>query len=338
MLGVFWLTTDCNLDCVYCYEGKKKKKYYMTNDIAIQSIEFLLHQCIKKNKKRINVEFHGGEPFLAYEEIYKITQIMIEKSKSLGIEVRFGCTTNATLLSIERLEFIDKYIEDFTISIDGDAETQNFSRPLKCGGKSSRLVEKWCKEALKIMPDLRVRMTFNHKTVSCFFKNIKYLAELGVKYIVPARDFFDEKFDEHEFEILKLQLEETKKYVKACQQGLFVSMLEVFPSKKLGRCSGGLDSFHISYKGDVFPCALTVNNPEYIIGNVRTGVNSQKRDKLLLHSDYENKKCIGCDIYDYCEQTRCKLVNKMITGEFCEPSAIACAENRLLLTIGRNNE
>lgn len=29
MLGVFWLTTDCNMKCIYCYEGNEKKKMYV---------------------------------------------------------------------------------------------------------------------------------------------------------------------------------------------------------------------------------------------------------------------------------------------------------------------
>ena len=31
MLGVFWLTTDCNMKCIYCYEGNEKKKMYMND-------------------------------------------------------------------------------------------------------------------------------------------------------------------------------------------------------------------------------------------------------------------------------------------------------------------
>ena len=50
-------------------------------------------------------------------------------------------------------------------------------------------------------------MTFNHKTVGTFFENIKYLGGIGVKYIVPARDFYDCKFGEKEFTILKRQLD-----------------------------------------------------------------------------------------------------------------------------------
>lgn len=42
MLGVFWLTTDCNMKCIYCYEGTEKSKLYMSDKIANDSIEFLI--------------------------------------------------------------------------------------------------------------------------------------------------------------------------------------------------------------------------------------------------------------------------------------------------------
>lgn len=44
MLGVFWLTTDCNMKCIYCYEGNEKKKMYMneeTIDKAIISLRII---------------------------------------------------------------------------------------------------------------------------------------------------------------------------------------------------------------------------------------------------------------------------------------------------------
>lgn len=53
----------------------------------------------------------------------------------------------------------------------------------------------------------------------------------------------------------------------------------------------------------------------------------------LRHSDKFNEACVGCDLYDFCEQTRCKIVNKLLTGEFCTPSPIVCAENHLLLEL-----
>lgn len=42
MLGVFWLTTDCNMNCIYCYEGAEKKRAYMNEEIIDKAIEFLV--------------------------------------------------------------------------------------------------------------------------------------------------------------------------------------------------------------------------------------------------------------------------------------------------------
>lgn len=199
--------------------------------------------------------------------------------------------------------------------------------------ESFDIVEKWLKRTLDIFPNLRVRMTFNHKTVGTFFENIKYLGGIGVKYIVPARDFYDCKFGEKEFTILKRQLEKSKEYIASENKELHISLLEKFPFKKMGKCSGGIDSFHIDPEGVLYPCALSVGETDFAIGNVLSGIDKKNRDRLLTYSDKFNEACVGCDLYDFCEQTRCKIVNKLLTGEFCTPSPIVCAENHLLLEL-----
>lgn len=277
--------------------------------------------------------FHGGEPLLAYKSMESIVYKLRAKCDMEEIELRFGCTTNATLLNENRLAFISKEIDDFTISMDGAKWTQNYSRPLKSGGESFDIVEKWLKRTLDIFPNLRVRMTFNHKTVGTFFENIKYLGGIGVKYIVPARDFYDCKFGEKEFTILKRQLEKSKEYIASENKELHISLLEKFPFKKMGKCSGGIDSFHIDPEGVLYPCALSVGETDFAIGNVLSGIDKKNRDRLLTYSDKFNEACVGCDLYDFCEQTRCKIVNKLLTGEFCTPSPIVCAENHLLLEL-----
>ena len=101
----------------------------------------------------------------------------------------------------------------------------------------------------------------------------------------------------------------------------------------MGKCSGGIDSFHIDPEGVLYPCALSVGETDFAIGNVLSGIDKKNRDRLLTYSDKFNEACVGCDLYDFCEQTRYKIVNKLLTGEFCTPSPIVCAENHLLLEL-----
>lgn len=108
MLGVFWLTTDCNMKCIYCYEGNEKKKMYMNEETIDKAIEFLMTRAKELKDKRMNIEFHGGEPLLAYKSMESIVYKLRAKCDMEEIELRFGCTTNATLLNENRLAFISK--------------------------------------------------------------------------------------------------------------------------------------------------------------------------------------------------------------------------------------
>ena len=101
MLGVFWLTTDCNMKCIYCYEGNEKKKMYMNEETIDKAIEFLMTRAKELKDKRMNIEFHGGEPLLAYKSMESIVYKLRAKCDMEEIELRFGCTTNATLLKIQ---------------------------------------------------------------------------------------------------------------------------------------------------------------------------------------------------------------------------------------------
>lgn len=128
---------------------------YMNEETIDKAIEFLMTRAKELKDKRMNIEFHGGEPLLAYKSMESIVYKLRAKCDMEEIELRFGCTTNATLLNENRLAFISKEIDDFTISMDGAKWTQNYSRPLKSGGESFDIVEKWLKRTLDIFPNLR---------------------------------------------------------------------------------------------------------------------------------------------------------------------------------------
>ena len=68
-----FFTNDCNLNCRYCYEGEKYKKY-ISKDVLDQVLEFM--ERVSKGGN-ITVTTHGGEPLLAFQEI----QYFIEKAK-----------------------------------------------------------------------------------------------------------------------------------------------------------------------------------------------------------------------------------------------------------------
>ena len=65
-----FLTNTCNLNCVYCYEQHKDKRF-MTFDCAIEWIK----KCLTdKSNKYVTIYLFGGEPLLQYPLVKRICE------------------------------------------------------------------------------------------------------------------------------------------------------------------------------------------------------------------------------------------------------------------------
>lgn len=337
MTGVFWVTSSCNLKCIYCYEGNNKNNLFISKEIINYSVDFLFKIMKENDDKKLSVTIHGGEPFLAFDLIKYLVEVIKRRSLDFGVELSFICTTNGTILNDEMIKFISKEIKNISISLDGKKDTQNYTRPYKNGQGTHEIVEKNLKKLLKILPFLRVRLTYNRETVYNLFENIKYLIDLGVKCIVPARDFFDKKFGNMELEALSNELLKIKRYIKG-KSDVNIALLDKKSNNKLGICGGGINSFNFDPSGNIYPCTITVGHKEFIIGNVFEGIDIKKRNEIASYSLMKNEECIGCYLYSYCEQTRCKMINKILTGDYCKASPVDCMEKNVLCDVNFKNE
>ena len=182
--------------------------------IYYQALNLVITHMNTINDKYLWIVLHGGEPFMAFREM----QYLVPKAKVLaaesGISISFSTTSNGTLLNDEMISFIKEEIDDFTISMDGKESTQNYSRPFADGKPSFEIVDKNIRKVLQIKPDVRIRMTYNHKTVRDLFENVKYFVDLGVHCIVPVHDFYDRNFTDEELKYWIARLKKYAKYIK----------------------------------------------------------------------------------------------------------------------------
>ncbi|MFV0560579.1 MAG: radical SAM protein [Enterococcus sp.] len=314
-----WVTADCNLQCKYCYEGNDKPKLYMDHRTADRVIKYILDDYNEHANLLIN--FHGGEPLLNM----KIIKYLVEKinlNVSDKTNVVYSLTTNGTILSSRIIDFMLDNLFEVTLSIDGNKNTQNYLRPFKNGGASFDLVLKNALILNQQFSNLRLRMTFNSKTVDCLASNVIFLCEQGFQTIVPVEDDFDTEWDEIHLDILEAQIRLIKAYIKN-NPTKSVSLCERL-SPCTGNCSGGISSKHIFCDGKIYPCLMAGNEANFEIGNITTGVNEAKLSKILLTANQENPICSGCDLIMYCEGSRCKIINKLVTGDYLQPPTIQC--------------
>lgn len=328
MLVGLWVTTACNLQCTYCYEGVCKPKEYMSVEVADKAIDFILNKVEELNDDLLVVQFHGGEPLLNEKIIKHVVGRLKSCLENTKTKTMFGITTNGLLLNKSNSLFYQANMDyDFSISIDGTKENHDKCRKTAIGrGTYDKLIFN-INNYIDIGQDnIRARMTFNSDTVEHLAENVQHIADLGFKVIVSIPDYFDEGWNDEKMskyyeEVLKIHRWNEKRKKK----NLYISLLDKKLREK-GICGGGINNFHILPTGEIYPCSYGVGNEEFKLGNLFDGIplDKNKVQKLQQISKQENRECEDCTNKKYCISTRCKIINKLTMGDYFSPNPVIC--------------
>jgi uncharacterized protein len=87
------MNMDCNLSCVYCYEGNMKGKHFMSGETAERLLAFISER-LTPDKKLLNIDFYGGEPLLSLNLLKTIALKAGNLSRRRGVDFTFSLTTN----------------------------------------------------------------------------------------------------------------------------------------------------------------------------------------------------------------------------------------------------
>ena len=179
----FFLTTKCNLRCIYCYNCKEREAYEhqtISLDFAKLGIDYF-----SENFQSKHIRFYGpGEPTQEFSLMKEITEYASEKlGNGLSIEIQ----TNGVFNKAVR-EWLLNNVNIIWISFDGPPDIQDVNRPLNKTGKgSSFYIEKNVKfliENKKIENQvIGARVTIVNKSIAKQKVMIDYFQSLGITYI-----------------------------------------------------------------------------------------------------------------------------------------------------------
>lgn len=102
------LTGRCNLRCGYCiynesFDGNRNfNNEDMTEEVALKAIDYFFEHCDEK----MSITFYGGEPLVKFELLKKLIEYSLKKNQEFKKQVRFGFTTNLTLMTKEIAEYL----------------------------------------------------------------------------------------------------------------------------------------------------------------------------------------------------------------------------------------
>ena len=332
------LTTNCNLQCKYCYEkccndigvdlGQLEIDYSVPSSISYDIAE-LKRFCERDPSSTI--VFYGGEPLL---RIDLIEQIM--RNVNAG---KFMMQTNGLLLHKLSSSLLGK-MDTILVSVDGGRELTDYYRGTGVYDRVIRNLKDL--RAKGFTGEVIARMTVGRETridqevasllsSETLFDSIHWqLDALFWQSDYDKGNFF--KWVEGEYnprvrKLVSMWIDQMKRQGRVQRIypliGIMESLLLSEPARL--RCGAGWTMFNIQTDGNITPCPVMAGMKDYYLGNIK----DTNPDELSTRAVYVSKPCTNCSIYPVCGG-RCLYANvTKLWGE--EGFALVCGTVRELV-------
>lgn len=170
---------DCNFRCVYCFDvfnGKNITSYTMENLILF----------VKKNLMHytaLHVEWFGGEPLMAKEAIYELSQIFRDFCQKASRLYYATITTNGSLLDLHTFyKLLSCNVRTYIITVDGPPKIHDSLRPSLSGmGTYKNIISNLInihESVSKITFSIIIRMNITKDVFPLFMGHIQYLNQI----------------------------------------------------------------------------------------------------------------------------------------------------------------
>lgn len=342
------LTHDCNLRCGYCYAGRKRP-VVMSGETAFRSIDFGLERAQKEGKalgKRpeILIGFFGGEPLLEWDLLRKCREYAEKEAAPSGIRLKWTLTTNMTLLTEERVEWLMEQGFHLGLSLDGNAAMHGVWRKYPDGSNSHGD----CVRALEWFKGRESRANLicvvNPRNVRHLEDSVQWMGEVCGLGIMLNPDFgaawTDEALETLSGAYEKIGEEVVRRYREGRSLTLNVIQSKIAAYVKGGyetceMCSLGEREIAVAPSGNLYPCARLVGDDDVEdlrMGHVLTGEDWEKKLKLSAARGNKNPKCFSCALRPRCLQW-CGCVNYVTSGRTDWVGDFTCFHERLSIRV-----
>lgn len=330
---------DCNLRCDYCFAGTGDYclgRKVMSAEVGKKALDYLLENS--GNRKNLEVDFFGGEPLINWAVVKELVEYGRAREKETGKTFRFTITTNGVLLDDEKIDFINREMQNVVLSIDGRRDVNDRVRHRLDGSSTyDRIVPLYQKLVEKREhKEYYVRGTFTKYNLD-FADDVFHLNELGfdqisVEPVVADRESPYALTEKElpaifkEYERLTERLLENDKQGRHFNFFHFMIDLDQGPCaiKRLRGCGCGNEYIAVTPDGDIYPCHQFVGKDGWLMGNVMTGeFSTDIKKKFASAHIYSKAECKKCWARFYCSGG-CDANNFEYMGDILKAHTLAC--------------
>lgn len=332
---ILQVTQGCNLKCGYCSFASDNYKFFrshssnrMSWEVAQKAIDYYLRHSVDSDEYYIS--FYGGEPLLAYDLIVQAVNY-VHKEYPYH-EVKFGMTTNGTLLKDEKLDFLVKNNFILTLSIDGPKKIHDFNRRFLNDGKGSYdlimenvriLKDKYPDFYKTISTNMVIDPMNSYADIVEGIKSDKILNELrGRASLIDDRGavnkvIFPARFNtEYGYSMFLAFLDRYKIINFSERHRILTGEFESYdrlknylrPTESIadvgapsGPCVPGKLRWFVRYDGKFYPCEKVSELSEFLdIGNVDDGLSVKSAQEVLNIAKIAENRCKDCWVFRFC--------------------------------------
>ncbi|MGD2250716.1 MAG: SPASM domain-containing protein [Candidatus Methanofastidiosia archaeon] len=299
-------TTNCNLDCPYCFE--KKGTTTMDTSTCERVIECIKKFIAKYRPIELNIRIFGGEPLLYMDPMVTVLDYFTGYCTEHSVDFTADITTNGTLLTQDVMTQLEKYPMGVAqVTLDGPKDMHNKKRIYKNGkGTYEDIIS-----ALHILKDsfmeLKVRINVDSTNKDAIPILLDDLKERGLGGILVY------------FGIVRPLSPECEAYDKSCMTDLetshvipvlwkaalqrgFQVPLKVTPNL-VGCGMQSASAYTIGLDGYIYKCVTKVGHPEQSVGHVHAEDMphwSPEYYTWLSRNPLEFSECKSCIYFPLC--------------------------------------
>jgi len=308
------LTTECNLQCLYCY-GKSCEDF--GNDFDEFTIDYSLPSSVAYKTESLldflkadsgsKVIFYGGEPLVAEDRLKEIMDALPDR--------RFVLQTNGTLLDRLNSAYVNRF-ESIFISLDGDEtltdhyrgagtyrKAMNNLKAIREGGYSGEIVARMTvgeateidTQALELIQNPLISSV--HWQLDALFWQNDYPKRQFAKWVQENYNPRIRNLIENWVDHMRTEGEVWTLYPF---NGVCLSLLTNQPTNL--RCGAGWFVFNIQTDGHITPCPVMAGMKDYYVGDITRDTPGTLK-KISV-----SEPCTSCDLLTVCGG-RCLYAN-----------------------------
>jgi uncharacterized protein len=252
------LTEECNLHCVYCYQGDRKK-----GAIAFETATRIIARYLTREDRfrKIVIEFIGGEALLYFDLIRDIFYWTAEHIDRWKKPFHFFIDTNGTLLTEDKKDWFIKNRKYVTLglSLDGTPEVHDSNR---CN--SYERIRPHLSFFAQTWPGQSAKMTISPASIPMLYESILHVTELGflISANTPMEDIWGPREQKRTLvDIYRKQIRKLVKWFTEHPEANLPSLIdlpihsitEMDENRSWCGCGRNMVSFDVN--GQMIPCS-----------------------------------------------------------------------------------